>query len=160
MGKVESNLVSVTIRILTLPWTNSCSWSNLFDIKFIFKFPIISLFTFFTQRIRKKSESFSIIFLLLTTLLLQSMLILCLTSSEESKPCLQLSLPTVVLSSSVSQILLLKLKEFKKQKRLLANVYVPSLFKCKPSLHKTSLVILSLLMNWKFFFCIDHVIRH
>ena len=79
------------------------------------------------------------------------MLLLCLTSSEESKLCLQLSLPTVVLSSSsVSQILWLKTKSFKKSTSLLANICVLSLFKCKSSLHKTSLVM-SLLMNWKLF---------
>ena len=92
------------------------------------------------------------------------MLLLCLTSTEKSKPCLQLSLPTVLLSSSVSQMLLLKTKSFKKSTRLLANIYVPSLStrllaniyvsslsKCNPSLYKTSLVMLSLLMNWKLF---------
>ena len=78
------------------------------------------------------------------------MLLLCLTSTEESKPCLQLSLPTV-LSSSVSQIPLLKIKSFNKSTRLLANIYVPSMFKCKPSLHKTFLVMLSLMTNWKLF---------
>ena len=71
------------------------------------------LFTFLTLRIRKKSKSFSITFSWLTTLLLLSMLLLCLPSSEESTPYLQFSLPTVVLSSPVSQILLLKIKLFK-----------------------------------------------
>ena len=41
--------------------------------------------------------------------------LLCLTSSEESKPCFQLSLPTVILLSSVSQVLLLKIKSFKSE---------------------------------------------
>ena len=84
------------------------------------------------------------------TLLLSSM-VLCLTSSEESKLCLCLSLPTAALSSSVSNIVLLKKRLFKKSKRLLANMYVPPLFKCKPSLYKSSLVILSLLTNWNLF---------
>ena len=79
------------------------------------------------------------------------MLLLCLTLSEESKPCLQLSLLTVVLSSSVSQILLLKVQSFKKSTRLIANLYAPSLLKFKPSPPKNSLVMLTLLMNWILF---------
>ena len=80
------------------------------------------------------------------------MLLLCLTSSEEFKLCLQLSLPTFVLSSSVSQILLLKIRLFKTLTRLLANIYIPSLFKCKLSLHKIYVVMFSLLINWNLFF--------
>ena len=40
------------------------------------------------------------------------------------------------------------MKPFKKSTRLLANIQVPSLFKCNPSFHKHSLVMLSLLMKW------------
>ena len=82
------------------------------------------------------------------TLLLQSILLFCLVLAEKSKPCLQFSLPKFLWSSLVSQITLLKMKPFKKSTRLLANIQGPSLFKCNPSYHKHSLVMLSLLMKW------------
>ena len=58
-------------------------------------------------------------------LLLQSTILLYLTSSEESKLCKQLSLPTVVLLSSVSPIFSWKIKLFKMATRLLIyNIYI------------------------------------
>ena len=84
---------------------------------------------------------------IIVALFLQSILLLCLVLAEKPKPCLQFSLPKFLLSFLVSQIFLLKIKPFKKSRRLLANIQVPSLFKCNPSFHKHSLVMLSLLMK-------------
>ena len=147
-----------------MPWTNTFRWSNLLHTEFIVRFLIndpfftLSMVSSMIWDYIEKSEFFSVTFSWFMTLLLSSM-VLCLTSSEESKLCLCLSLPTAALSSSVSNIVLLKKGLFKKSKSLLANIYVPPLFKCKPSLHKTSLVILSLLANWNFF-CTHHVRGH
>lgn len=51
----------------------------------------------------------------------------------------------------VSQIFLLKTKLFQKSARLHANICTPLLLKCRPSLHKQSLVTLPLLTKRKLF---------
>ena len=123
-------------RISTLPRARS-----LFDMEFIFRLPICSLFMI-------NNSTSSIFFSLIVTLLLKSILLPCLVLAEKSKPCLQFSLPKFLLPSLVSQISLLKMKPFKMSTRLLANIEVLSLFKCNPSFHRHSLVMLSLLIKW------------
>ena len=59
--------------------------------------------------------------------------------------------------SSVCQVFLSKTKLFKKPTRLPPNISVPLLFKCKPSLHKYSLVMSSLLTKGKLF--LSHSLR-
>ena len=78
------------------------------------------------------------------------MLLLCLTSSEESK--LLIICNYLYLRWYYHHLQLVRYSYWKQNrlKSLLANICVLSLFKCKPSLHKTSLVM-SLLMNWKLF---------
>ena len=112
--KIEFNLVSVMTGISTLSQTKRFNWSNLFDMEFIFRLSISSIF------IIKIRILFCLLFIACNVVV--TIYYFAQFQQRSLHPVWIFFLSKFVLSSLVSQILLLKIKPFKKSARLLANI--------------------------------------